>query len=35
MGLITLPNWMICATEPLMMSTGTAKPTPLLAPEGE
>jgi hypothetical protein len=35
MGLITLPNLMIWVTELRMMSTGTAKPTPLFAPEGE
>ncbi len=35
MGRNTLPNWMIWLTELRMMSTGTANPTPLLAPEGE
>ena len=35
MGRSTLPNWMIWLTELRMMSTGTANPTPLLAPDGE
>lgn len=35
MGRRTLPNWMIWVTELRMMSTGTANPTPLLAPDGE
>ena len=34
-GRSTLPNWMIWLTELRMMSTGTAKPTPLFAPDGE
>lgn len=35
MGLMTLPKEMIWVTELRIMSTGTAKPTPLFAPEGE
>ena len=35
MGRRTFPNWMIWVTELRMMSTGTANPTPLLAPDGE
>ena len=35
MGRITLPNLMIWLTELRMMSTGTANPTPLFAPDGE
>jgi hypothetical protein len=35
MGRMTLPYFMIWLTELLMMSTGTAKPTPVLTPLGE
>ena len=35
MGRSTFPNWMIWSTELRMRSTGTANPTPLLAPDGE
>ena len=34
-GLVTLPNWMICSTIPLTLSTGSANPTPSDAPDGE
>ena len=33
-GRMTFPNWMIWGTIFLTVSTGTAKPTPLDAPDG-
>lgn len=34
-GRVTFPNFIICSTTPVTVSTGIAKPTPLDAPLGE